>query len=103
MPKAKPDVVYVHRIEAGEWERQNILKPIADMNETLQTLKTASYVVMGGATAGAVAVAWVLGKKFIGFTETAGEIAGAGWKSFQISNPLGWGTLVNEHFWKKIL
>ena len=103
MPKAKPDVVYIHRIEAGEWERQNILKPVADLNQTVKTMKTASYVVIGGATASAVWVAWVLGKKFIGFTETAGELFDAGLLGFKLSNPLGWSQLIQENFWDKIL
>jgi len=74
MPKSKPDVVYVHRIEAGEWERQNILKPVADLSQTLQMLRTASFVVVGGATASAVWVAYIIGKKFVGWSESAGEM-----------------------------
>ena len=78
MPKAKPDVVYIHRIEAGQWERDNILKPVADLSQSLQMLRTASFVVIGGATASAVWVAYVIGKKFVGWTETAGDIISEG-------------------------
>jgi len=103
MPKAKPAVVYIHRIEAGEWERQNILKPVADLNQTVKTMKTASYVVIGGATASAVWVAWVLGKKFIGFTESAGELFDTGFKAWKLTNPFGLSQLIQENFWDKIL
>ena len=44
MPKAKPTQVLVHRIEAGEWERQNLLRPVADV------VKTVKYVQAGAVT-----------------------------------------------------
>ena len=58
MPKAKPDVVYIHRIEAGEWERQNVLKPIAEIGQTLKIIKTAVFVTAPILGAGALFVAW---------------------------------------------
>lgn len=90
MPKAKPDTVYVHRVEAGEWERQNILKPVAELGETVQLLKTASFVVMGVSTAGAVMVAYIIGKKFVGWTEPVVDIVQEGWSDLKTAVDKKW-------------
>ena len=87
MPKAKPDVIYVHRIEAGSWERENILKPIQEIGDTVKIIRTASIVAIGGATVGAVGVAWYLGKKWLGIAETVADIID--YTSYQ-SGPIGW-------------
>ena len=58
MPKAKPDVVYIHRIEAGEWERKNVLKPIAEIGQTVKIIKTAAFVAVPILGAGALYVTW---------------------------------------------
>jgi hypothetical protein len=78
MPKSKPDVVYVHRIEAGSWERENLLKPVAEIGQTVQLLRTASFVVIGVATASAVSVAWVLGKKYLGIVDDFKDVVDRG-------------------------
>ena len=52
MPKAKPSLqggVIVHRIEAGEWERQNILRPVANV---AKVAKVASAVSMAAVCVG---------------------------------------------------
>ena len=46
MPKAKPTQVIVHRISAGEWERQNILKPVADVAKNAKIVSTAALAVV---------------------------------------------------------
>ena len=46
MPKAKPTQVITHRIEAGEWERQNILRPVADVAKAAAIVSTASLAVV---------------------------------------------------------
>ena len=46
MPKAKPTAVNVHRIEAGEWERQNILRPVADVAKTVKYVQAGAVTVV---------------------------------------------------------
>lgn len=49
LPKAKPSLqggVLVHRIEAGEWERQNILKPVADIANTAKIVQVGALTVV---------------------------------------------------------
>ena len=53
MPKAKPTQVITHRIEMGQWERDNIGKPIAT---TVSNAKVITSVAMVGG-AGALGLA----------------------------------------------
>ena len=46
MPKAKPTQVITHRIEAGEWERQNILRPVADMAKITKSVQAGAITVV---------------------------------------------------------
>ena len=46
MPKAKPSSILVHRIEAGEWERQNILRPVAEVAQTAKIVSTAALTIV---------------------------------------------------------
>jgi hypothetical protein len=46
MPKAKPNQIIVHRLEAGTWERDNLLKPAADIAKTVAFFKTGAIVVV---------------------------------------------------------
>ena len=93
MPKAKPDVIYVHRIEAGSWERENILKPIQEIGDTVKMIRTAAFVVVGGATASAVMVAWTLGKKYLDIAEDFKDVAKGTWITLKEIDPLGLGTI----------
>ena len=58
MPKKPADVVYIHRIEAGEWERKNVLKPIAEIGQTVKIIKTALFVAVPVLGGGALFLAW---------------------------------------------
>ena len=46
MPKAKPTSINVVRIEAGEWERQNILRPVADVAKAAKIVSTVSMAAV---------------------------------------------------------
>jgi hypothetical protein len=46
LPKAKPTSINVHRIEAGEWERQNILRPVADVAKTVKYVQAGAITVV---------------------------------------------------------
>ena len=61
--------IQVHRIEAGLWERQHLLEPVAQITttaasfaETARTVKTAAIAAVGTAAIGAVWVAYKIGK-----------------------------------------
>lgn len=71
MPKAKPTQVYVHRIEAGEWERQNLLKPAADIAQTVKVLKTAAFVAMPVVAGGGLYLAWWVCDALYGWIDPA--------------------------------
>ena len=46
MPKAKPTQVITHRIEAGQWERDNILRPVATVARNAKYVSTAAVTVV---------------------------------------------------------
>ena len=46
MPKAKPTSINVHRIEAGEWERQNILRPVADIAKITKSVQAGAVTIV---------------------------------------------------------
>ena len=72
MPKAKPTSINVVRIEAGTWERDHLLKPVADIAQTVQLLKTAGIVVVcAGVGMAGYAAYWFLR----GLNNTAQDIA----------------------------
>ena len=74
MPLARPTQVIVHRISAGEWERQNILKPVADVAKSAKIVSTAAITVVcvGVGLAGYSAYWWL--KVTSGWTESAGDL-----------------------------
>ena len=64
MPKRQPDQVITLRVEAGEYERQNILKPVAEIGQLANTVKSVGALAGGLAlVAGAYAV-WTLWDTF---------------------------------------
>ena len=101
MPKAKPTQVLVHRIEAGEWERQNLLRPIADVGKTVKYVQAGaiSVVCVGVGLAGYSAYWWLkktakwgedakdLWNMTFGATDEVIESIAQG-KGPQVSNPM---------------
>ena len=69
MPKKPADVVYIHRIEAGEWERKNVLKPIAEIGQTVKIIKTAVFVTAPFVAGGALFLAWHLSDSIYGWID----------------------------------
>ncbi len=73
MPKAKPSfngkpAIIVHRIEAGEWERQNILRPVADMAKITKAVQAGAItIVCVGVGLAGYSAYWFL-KKTSGWT-----------------------------------
>ena len=62
--------IQVHRIEAGLWERENLLKPVTETLQTVQQIKTFATVAVPVVGAGAVYVAWKVGKSAYGWLDT---------------------------------
>jgi len=85
MPKAKPTQVIVHRIEAGTWERENLLKPVAEVGKTARMINSVALVGVAGAAIGAPLVAWKIGQAAFGWTETLGETVKGAWESTILS------------------
>ena len=86
MPRKSPDVIYVHRIEAGVWERDNILKPVVEMQETLSQIKTGVKVLTGVAIAGGIMGAWVIAKKIADIPEAAWDMVTGWWDKTILSS-----------------
>ena len=70
MPKAKPSQIIVHRIEAGTWERDNLLRPVADVAQTANTIRAYGIAAIPVVLAGGVYVAWKVGKSAYGWLDT---------------------------------
>lgn len=69
MPKAKPTQVITHRIEMGQWERDNIGKPVA---ETAQNAKMISSIGIAGIGVGVIAgayAAYKIGRSLYGWAD----------------------------------
>ena len=62
--------IQVHRIEAGLWERENLLKPVTETLATVQQVRTAATIALPVVGAGAVYVAWKVGKSAYGWLDT---------------------------------
>ena len=60
MPKAKPTQVITHRIELGEWERQNIGKPVAETAQAASMISSIGIAGFGAAAIGATYAVWKL-------------------------------------------
>ena len=60
MPKAKPTQVITHRIELGEWERQNIGKPVSDTAQAASVVTSLGIAGVGVAAIGATYAIWEL-------------------------------------------
>ena len=97
MPRKSADRIYVHRFEAGPWERENILKPVADLTGTLEKIRTGATVVVGVAIAGGIAGAWVIAKKIADIPEDIQELLGKWWDKTILSadNRQDWREFVN--------
>ena len=75
MPKRSPDQVITHRIELGEWERQNIGKPVSETAQAASMLSSLGVAGFGVAAIGATYAIW----KLWGVFEYAAEkVASAG-------------------------
>ena len=74
MPKAKPTQVIVHRIEAGAWERENILRPVSRTAETARLITAGAAIIGALGVAGAAYVLYHLVAKLYGvFDEGIGD------------------------------
>lgn len=73
MPKSKPTQVITHRIEMGEWERQNIGKPVATTVSNAALVTSGGVLLLGGA---GVAVAYALWKFWDVFDTASGMLLG---------------------------
>ena len=82
MPKAKPTQVITHRIELGEWERQNIGRPLADTAQVASVGVSIGTAAFGVAAVGATYAIWKLWDVFSYAkekVEAAVDVADAGW------------------------
>jgi len=59
MPRRKSDQVVTVRIEAGRWEREKLLKPIADIAGTANMIRSVGLAVGGVALVGGAYVAYL--------------------------------------------
>ena len=87
--------IQVHRIEAGLWERENILKPLgkiadttAEFSETARLVKTAAIAAGGTAAIGAVWVAYNIGKSLYEWTDDAIGKVQEGWEVATAPSPV---------------
>ena len=76
MPKAKPTQVITHRIELGQWERDNLAKPVgeivqtgAEYAEVAKLIKTGMFGALGVASVGAVYLGYKIGKSIYDWIE----------------------------------
>ena len=69
MPKAKPTQVITHRIEMGEWERQNIGKPVATASSNAALITSGGVVVAAGALAAGAYAVWKFWEVFDDFKD----------------------------------
>jgi hypothetical protein len=67
MPKSKPTQVITHRVELGEWERQNILKPITEVRVVKDAATGTAYLVAAGAFGVAVFILWQVMEELYGW------------------------------------
>jgi hypothetical protein len=70
MPKSKPTQIIVHRIEAGTWEREQLLRPVADVAQTANQIRSYGIAAIPVVLAGGVYVAWKVGKSAYGWLDT---------------------------------
>jgi hypothetical protein len=70
MPKAKPTQIIVHRIEAGTWEREQLLRPVADVAQTANQIRSYGIAAIPVVLAGGVYVAWKIGKSAYGWIDS---------------------------------
>jgi hypothetical protein len=76
LPKAKPTSINVHRIEAGEWERQNILRPVADIAKITKSVQAGAVtIVCVGVGLAGYSAYWFL-KKVGGWSHDAEKFVG---------------------------
>jgi len=73
MPKAKPTQIIVHRLEAGTWEREQLLRPVADVAQTANQIRSYGIAAIPVVLAGGVYVAWKVGKSAYGWIDTLAE------------------------------
>lgn len=67
MPKRAPDQVITHRVELGEWERQNVVRPIADVRIVKDAATGAAYLVGAGAFGVAIFILWQVTEELFGW------------------------------------
>ena len=67
MPKAKPTQVITHRVELGEWERQNVVRPITDVKIVKDAATGVSYLVFAGAFGVAAFILWQVMEELYGW------------------------------------
>jgi len=61
MPRRKSDYVHTIRIEAGRWEREKLLKPVADIAGTANMIRSVGMAAGGVAlVGGAYALYWLV-------------------------------------------
>jgi len=61
MPRRKSDYVHTIRIEAGRWEREKLLKPVADIAGTANMIRSVGIAAAGvGLVGGAYALYWLV-------------------------------------------
>ena len=79
--RQRADVIQVHRIELGKWERDNFGKPVAAVLEeamevasAVRVVRTVAVVGAAGAAVGATYVAWRIGKSIYGWVDDAKDI-----------------------------
>ena len=60
MPKRQPDQVITHRIELGEWERQNLGRPVAESTQVSSVLQSLGVAGFGTAAIFATYALWKL-------------------------------------------
>jgi hypothetical protein len=74
MPKSKPNQVIVHRIEAGEWERQNILRPVANITQVTKAVQAGALtIVCVGVGMAGYSAYWFM-KKTAGWAQDAKDV-----------------------------
>ena len=67
--RQRANQIIVHRIEAGLWERKNILEPVAASAKAINEVRAAASVAIPIVLAGGVYVAWKAGKSVYNWTD----------------------------------
>jgi len=80
--RQKANHIQVHRIEAGLWERKNLIEPMAESAKAVNEVRKFLFVAAPMVAAGGVYVAYRIGQAAYGWVDENAEAIKKGWEYF---------------------